>query len=106
MGFSHVIPELVKKIEKNNVKKIKIFSPTHKRSFCHVDDAIDQILGLSFSKHVYNDTFNIGNSNEETKIFAVVLADTTAAELGLQETPAKKLTFLKTVLDDYVVLTR
>ena len=69
MGFSHVIPELVKKIEKNNVKKIKIFSPTHKRSFCHVDDAIDQILGLSFSKHVYNDTFNIGNSNEETKIF-------------------------------------
>ena len=44
--------------------------------------------------------------NDETKIFAVVSADTTAAELGLQETPAKKLTFLKTVLDDYVVLTR
>jgi len=44
--------------------------------------------------------------NEETKIFAVALADTTAAELGLQETPPKKLTFLKTVLDDYVVLTR
>jgi uncharacterized RDD family membrane protein YckC len=44
--------------------------------------------------------------NTETKLFAVELANKTAEELGLQETPPKKLTFLKTVLDDYVVLTR
>lgn len=44
--------------------------------------------------------------NAETKLFAVELAKKTAEELGLQETPPKKLTFLKTVLDDYVVLTR
>ena len=44
--------------------------------------------------------------NAETKLFAVELANKTAEELGLQETPPKKLTFLKTVLDDYVVLTR
>lgn len=44
--------------------------------------------------------------NAETKLFAVELANKTAEELGLQETPKKKLTFLKTVLDDYVVLTR
>jgi hypothetical protein len=44
--------------------------------------------------------------NPETKLFAVELANKTAEELGLAETPQKKLMFLKTVLDDYVVLTR
>ena len=69
MGFSHVIPELVKRIDKSKANKIKIFSPTHKRSFCYIDDAIDQIIGLSFNKIASNNIFNIGNSKEETQIF-------------------------------------
>jgi len=42
----------------------------------------------------------------ETKQFAVELAHQTARSIGLEETPPKKLEFLRTVLMDYVVLTR
>jgi uncharacterized RDD family membrane protein YckC len=44
--------------------------------------------------------------NEANKSFAIQLADETANLIGLKETPAKRLEFLKTVLQDYVVLTR
>ena len=69
MGYSHVIPELIKKIRFQKNKQIKIYSPSHKRAFCYIDDAIEQIVGLSFSITVKNKTFNIGNSREEIKIF-------------------------------------
>lgn len=46
------------------------------------------------------------NPNEETKKFAVELADRSAALIGINETPPKRLEFLQTLLHDYVVLTR
>ena len=44
--------------------------------------------------------------NEETKRFAVELADEAARLIGLEETPPKRMAFLQTLLQDYVVLTR
>lgn len=44
--------------------------------------------------------------SDETKKFAIELANKTASLIGLPETPAKKVEFLRTVLLDYVVLTR
>ncbi len=44
--------------------------------------------------------------NEETKLFTIDLAHKTAELIGLEETPDKKIEFLRTVLLDYVVLTR
>jgi len=44
--------------------------------------------------------------NEANKNFAIELANETAQLIGLTETPAKRMEFLKTVLQDYVVLTR
>jgi uncharacterized RDD family membrane protein YckC len=46
------------------------------------------------------------NPNPATKKFAIELADESARLLGLNETPKKRLQFLKTLLQDYVVLTR
>jgi len=71
MGFSHVVPEIVDKMlsRKNKTNLIKIFSPNHKRAFCYIDDAINQIVKLSFNKKNYNNVFNIGNSSQEIKIF-------------------------------------
>ena len=46
------------------------------------------------------------NPNPATKKFAIELADESARLLGLDETPKKRLQFLKTLLQDYVVLTR
>lgn len=62
MGFSHVIPEQIKKIK--NQLNSKVFSPHHKRAFCYIDDAIDQMLFLCQSKNNYNKIFNIGNPKE------------------------------------------
>lgn len=44
--------------------------------------------------------------NPETKKFAIELADKCAALLKLEKTPEKRLLFLETLLQDYVVLTR
>jgi uncharacterized RDD family membrane protein YckC len=44
--------------------------------------------------------------NEANKAFAIELANETASLIGLEETPSKRMEFLKTVLQDYVVLTR
>lgn len=46
------------------------------------------------------------NPNPETKQFAVDLANESARLIGLEETPKKRLQFLQTLLQDYVVLTR
>ncbi len=83
MGYSHVIPELIRKIKFQKNKKIKIYSPQHKRAFCYIDDAIDQIIGLSFNLKIKNQIFNIGNSNEEIKIFDL-------AEIIRQKLKSKK----------------
>ena len=59
MGYRHVIPELIKKINQEKIKKNKtyVFSPSHKRAFCYIDDAIKQIIQLSFNKKVKNSIF-------------------------------------------------
>ncbi|MES2556721.1 MAG: RDD family protein [Bacteroidota bacterium] len=44
--------------------------------------------------------------NDANKAFAIELANETAQLIGLPETPSKRMEFLKTVLQDYVVLTR
>lgn len=44
--------------------------------------------------------------NKATKLLAIELADQIAEELKLEEKPEKKLKFLKTILNDYIVLTR
>ena len=66
MGHSHVIPELIRRIKKN--QKCKIYSPNHTRAFCYVDDAINQIIKLSFHSKAYDSIYNIGNMKEEIKI--------------------------------------
>ena len=44
--------------------------------------------------------------NKATKDFAIDLANRSAELLGLEETPSKRMEFLKTLLQDYIVLTR
>lgn len=68
MGFFHVIPELITKIfiiKKNN--SLDLFSFNHRRAFCYIDDAINQIYLITKSK-IINETFNIGNNEEEISI--------------------------------------
>ena len=67
MGYAHVVPELIYKIYKN--KKVKVFSHNHKRAFCYIDDAIDQIVKLSLKKNIKKETINIGNPTQEINMY-------------------------------------
>ena len=51
-------------------KVLEVYSPNHTRSFCYIDDAIEQIFRISNSNYK-NEIFNIGNDNEEIKIISL-----------------------------------
>lgn len=84
-----------------NVLSIKN-TETHKTTYSNVTRFTDDDVML-----IKNTLKRLQSSpSEETKKFAIELAHTTASHIGLTETPAKKVEFLRTVLLDYVVLTR
>ena len=68
MGFSHVIPELTKKIWRNRENKIFIRNFNHKRTFCYIDFAIDLMLKISHNKKTSKKIFNIGSPNKSISI--------------------------------------
>ena len=90
MGYSHVIPELVKKMileKKNYTRQTIVYSPNHKRAFCYIDDAIKQIVKLSINKKTNNEIFNIGNMKEE---FSIIQIANKIKNLVLKKSKIKK----------------
>ena len=68
MGFKHVIPQFFIKAL-NKKKKFEIQGKGNEtRSFCYIDDAIEAIVKLCFSKISKNQIVHIGN-NTETSIY-------------------------------------
>ena len=86
MGMSHVIPEILKKVHnlKNN-SNLNIMSADHTRSFCYINDAIDQIIFIANCINTSENTFNIGIENEEISILnlAKVLLKVSNKKLNL-----------------------
>lgn len=69
MGMSHVIPELLQKAffaEDNHV--LRVASPTHKRTFCYIDDAVGMIRRLAETPGAEGQAFNVGNEEPEVTI--------------------------------------
>lgn len=67
MGMSHVIPEIVFKLKKAK-KNISAYSASHTRSFCYIDDAVNQLMFMLSKSYVVKKTFNLGNQLEEISI--------------------------------------
>lgn len=67
MGYSHVIPEIFLKLNKNK-KKISVLSWSHSRAFCYISDAVEQIKFFTLNKRIKNMIINVGNDQEEIKI--------------------------------------
>ena len=65
MGLSHVIPELMNKIVDSNNGLVDVFSVNHKRTFCYITDAVQMIQLLAESDQAIDESYNIGNDNEE-----------------------------------------
>ncbi len=68
MGFSHVIPQLTKKIINKKNKKILIANSSHKRTFCYIDFAIELILKISHNKKSSRKIYNIGSPENDISI--------------------------------------
>ena len=68
MGMQHVIPQWIKKIEKNTKKQLFLIeNENHSRTFCFIDDAVEMLVKLAFSNKK-NIIVNVGNSKPEVKI--------------------------------------
>ena len=66
MGMSHVIPELLRKIWFNEGKDgLEVYSPTHKRTFCYIEDAVKMIRLLAENDASVAQAYNIGNQERE-----------------------------------------
>ena len=66
MGMAHVIPQLIKRAfntSKNG--QLGIYSPSHTRAFCYINDAIDSIYKLIELNLKDNNVFNLGTSKPE-----------------------------------------
>jgi len=71
MGLSHVIPEMIVKC--CNGGAVAVASPDHTRAFCFITDAVDATLALSKAAHASGEIYNIGNPQEEIKIWELAM---------------------------------
>lgn len=72
MGMAHVVPELLERAHRSPPGgRLTVFSPSHKRTFCFVDDAVELIVRIALAPAGLNETFNIGSADEETSINAL-----------------------------------
>jgi nucleoside-diphosphate-sugar epimerase len=66
MGLSHVIPQLSQRIrDAADGDELTVYSIDHRRTFCHIDDAISYIVALLATGDAVSGTFNIGNQEPE-----------------------------------------
>jgi UDP-glucose 4-epimerase len=72
MGTEHVVPELMKRlIVAAPGSQIPVFSPTHKRTFCYIDDAIELIKRLAYNPAAVGKVWNVGTELPEYRIMEV-----------------------------------
>lgn len=66
MGMSHVIPEqLYKSFKAKDGDFIEVFSPSHTRCFCYIDDAIEMLYRMMDSPECTGKALNLGTQNPE-----------------------------------------
>ncbi|MDP9293367.1 MAG: NAD(P)-dependent oxidoreductase [Actinomycetota bacterium] len=69
MGLSHVIPELLQRAHAAvSGGRLEVASVDHRRTFCHIDDAVEMIWRAASSPSCTGETLNIGVSEPEVSI--------------------------------------
>jgi len=69
-NMKHVIPQLLEKVYRASSKdSIDVFSTDHTRAFCHIDDAINQIMNIVDNDICSNETLNLGNETREITMY-------------------------------------
>jgi UDP-glucuronate decarboxylase len=66
MGMSHVIPILLERAYKlDGEVPLKVYSPTHKRTFCYIEDAVDLLERIVNTPECDGATLNLGSTDDE-----------------------------------------
>ena len=66
MGMSHVIPEqLYKSYHAKDGDSIVVFSSTHTRCFCYIDDAVEMLIRMMDNVECSGKTLNLGTQKPE-----------------------------------------
>jgi nucleoside-diphosphate-sugar epimerase len=87
MGLSHAIPELLKRsYDAPEGAEIPVFSPNHQRTFCYIDDAVEQIRLSAEAPQGEGATLNVGNQRPEVSISDLValVLKTTGKKQGIK----------------------
>ncbi|MDR0267487.1 NAD-dependent epimerase/dehydratase family protein [Paenibacillus sp.] len=89
MGYDHVIPELIGRIQKGE-KPFTLYGPDQTRAFCFVSDAVRATYEIGILNSGDHHIVNIGNSNQEIKVRELCkqLFAVTDYEAELYEVPA------------------
>ncbi|MEL7061512.1 MAG: NAD-dependent epimerase/dehydratase family protein [Acidobacteriota bacterium] len=69
MGRAHVVPQLLERmVAADEGGTLEIHSAEHTRTFCFVDDAVDQVLALAESPTAVGETVNVGAPEPEIRM--------------------------------------
>ncbi len=90
MGMSHVIPELLKRaLDTEDGGSLEVFSVSHMRTFCYVDDAVELLFKIIQNDSWKNVTLNLGSEGPEVSIgeLAEIILQTVNKNLTIQSGP-------------------
>lgn len=89
MGMSHVIPILLERAYKlEGEVPLEVYSPTHKRTFCYIEDAVDLLERVAFSPECKGASLNLGSTDDEITMETLAWGIIKATDKG------KGLTFM------------
>ena len=90
MGMAHVVPEQLKNAwVAEEGDSLPVYSATHKRTFCYIDDAVVMLQKMLETDRCCMEVFNVGTQSPEVTIREVVQAciDVTGKHLLMTELP-------------------
>jgi UDP-glucose 4-epimerase len=69
MGLSHVIPELLQRAHAAaDGDRLEVYSVDHRRTFCHVSDAVEMISRAAEEPRCAGEALNVGSEHPEIRI--------------------------------------
>jgi nucleoside-diphosphate-sugar epimerase len=91
MGLAHVIPELLQRAHAAaDGERLEVYSVEHRRTFCHVDDAVEMIVRAAQEPRGAGEVINIGSERPEVRIgdLAELIVRVVGRELAIEPLPA------------------
>ena len=91
MGLAHVIPELLQRAHAaEDGGKLQVYSVDHRRTFCHVSDAVEMLLRAAEEPRCAGEALNVGSQSPEVRIghLAELIVRVVGRELEIEPLPA------------------